>query len=83
MIIWAVFPGVQALPFTLNRRGVFLWQPSKKAHFELVSAVLKKSSTMVEDVGFSRKAILTLILHPKVQVNYYHLLGVMPRTGNQ
>lgn len=38
---------------------------------------------MVRDVGFSRKAILALILHPKVQVNYYHLLGVMPRMGNQ
>lgn len=31
---------------------VFLWQPSKKVQFELVSAMLKKSSTMVEDVGF-------------------------------
>lgn len=84
MIIWAVFPGVQALTFTLNGRvWCFLWQPSKNVQFEIVSAVLRKSSTIVEDVGFLRKAILALDLHPKIQVKCYHFLGVMPRMGNQ
>lgn len=36
---------------------------------------------MVEGVGFFRKAILALSLHPKIQVKCYHLLGVIPRVG--
>lgn len=77
-----MFPGVQASTVSLSRRvWCFLWQPSKSVQFEVVSALLKKISVMVEDVGFTRGASFCLNLHPKTQVKCYHLLGAMPGMG--